>query len=98
MAVAAIGAVIASQSTAQAALAAPAAKVVHAAPHGSGKSCTAARPCSPQVARDAARTIGGRDVRVELSGGTYELREPLALGTVDSGRDGHTVTWTAAPS
>lgn len=95
MAAAAVGAVIAPQSPAQAV--APAAKVIHAAPHGSGTSCTAAHPCSPQAARDAARTIGGRDVRIELADGTYEMSEPLALGAADSGRDGHTVTWTAAP-
>ncbi|WP_371526111.1 right-handed parallel beta-helix repeat-containing protein [Streptomyces sp. NBC_01283] len=97
MAFAAVGAVIAPRSTAQAAPAAPATKVVHAAPHGSGKACTPARPCSPQAARDAARTIGGRDVRIELADGTYEMSEPLVLGAADSGRDGHTVTWNAAP-
>ncbi|WP_232792309.1 galactose-binding domain-containing protein [Actinacidiphila yeochonensis] len=38
-----------------------------------------------------------RDVRVELAGGTYRMAAPLALGPQDSGRDGHTVTWAAAP-
>ncbi|MGW7074581.1 right-handed parallel beta-helix repeat-containing protein [Streptomyces sp. NPDC054866] len=94
LAVAAVAAaVIAPQSTAQAA---PGPKVIHAAPHGSGKSCTANRPCSPQAARDVARTVSGRDIRVELADGTYEMSEPLKLGAADSGRDGHTVTWTAA--
>lgn len=93
VAIAAVGAVITPQSAAQAA---PGPKVVHAAPNGSGDSCTATRPCSPWAARDAARSVDGRDVRVELAGGTYEMREPLRLGAADSGRDGHTVTWAAA--
>lgn len=98
-ALAALAAVIAPQSAAQAAQAAQAApgpKILHVAPDGSGEACTTARPCSPRAARDAARTIGGRDIRVELADGTYEMNEPLELGAADSGRDGHTVTWTAA--
>ncbi|WP_055698687.1 discoidin domain-containing protein [Streptomyces silaceus] len=75
----------------------PGPRVLHAAPHGSGDACSAARPCSPTGARDAARTIDGRDIRVELADGTYEVTEPLELGAADSGRGGHTVTWTAAP-
>ncbi|MET9148248.1 right-handed parallel beta-helix repeat-containing protein [Streptomyces sp. NPDC004042] len=74
-----------------AAQAAPAPKVLHAAPHGSGSRCTQGRPCSVEGARNAARAIGGRDVRVELADGTYELDAPLRLGGQDSG-----VTWTAA--
>ncbi|MEV0524033.1 right-handed parallel beta-helix repeat-containing protein [Streptomyces sp. NPDC050439] len=93
VALAALGAVIAPQGVAQAA---PGPKVIHAAPHGSGESCTATRPCTPRAARDAARTVSGRDVRIELGDGTYELSKPLKLGAADSGRDGHTVTWTAA--
>ncbi|MEV0318372.1 right-handed parallel beta-helix repeat-containing protein [Streptomyces sp. NPDC050659] len=80
----------------QAARAAQGPKVLHAAPKGSGADCTATRPCTPQAARDAARDVGGQDVRIELADGTYELSEPLKLGAQDSGRDGHTVTWTAA--
>ncbi|MGW5733675.1 MULTISPECIES: right-handed parallel beta-helix repeat-containing protein [Streptomyces] len=94
LALAAAGAVIAPQGTAQAA---PGTTVVHAAPHGASHSCTAARPCSLRAARDKARTIDGHDVRVELADGTYEMNAPLTLGAADSGRDGHTVTWTAAP-
>ncbi|WP_367046779.1 right-handed parallel beta-helix repeat-containing protein [Streptomyces sp. Je 1-332] len=94
---AALAAVIAPQSAAQSAQAAPRPKIFHVAPDGSGASCTATRPCSPQAARDAARTVSGRDIRVELADGTYEMSQPLELGAADSGRDGHTVTWTAAP-
>ncbi|WP_406066876.1 right-handed parallel beta-helix repeat-containing protein [Streptomyces sp. NBC_01077] len=74
----------------------PAPKVLHAAPDGSGSTCSTGRPCSLTGARDAARRIGGRDVRVELADGTYTLTQPLTLGEEDSGRDDRTVTWTAA--
>ncbi|HEY3716582.1 MAG TPA: right-handed parallel beta-helix repeat-containing protein, partial [Jatrophihabitantaceae bacterium] len=37
------------------------------------------------------------DVVVELAGGTYYLAAPLQFGSQDSGRNGHPVTWTAAP-
>lgn len=90
---AALGSVIAPQSAAQAN---PGPKILHATPNGSGESCTVTRPCTPSAARDAARTVSGRDIRIELAGGAYELSEPLKLGAADSGRDGHTVTWTAA--
>ncbi|MFZ3562060.1 right-handed parallel beta-helix repeat-containing protein [Streptomyces sp. BH055] len=66
--------------------------VLHAAPHGSGSACGSADPCSLDGARDAARTVTGKSVRVELADGTYELSNPLALDDKDSG-----VTWAAAP-
>uniref|UniRef100_UPI0015F0CDA4 right-handed parallel beta-helix repeat-containing protein n=1 Tax=Streptomyces phytophilus TaxID=722715 RepID=UPI0015F0CDA4 len=47
-------------------------------------------------ARDLARR-GDGDVRVSLLKGTHRLDSPLRFGAADSGRDGHTVTWTAAP-
>lgn len=72
-------------------------KVLHAAPHGTGSACTTSRPCSLDAARDTARTVEGREVRVELADGTYALTKPLTLGEADSGREGHPVTWTAAP-
>lgn len=37
------------------------------------------------------------DVRVLLTGGTYELTAPLQFGTRDGGRNGHTVTWQSVP-
>ncbi|MEU1369867.1 right-handed parallel beta-helix repeat-containing protein [Streptomyces sp. NPDC005803] len=72
--------------------AAPGARPLYAAPDGHGTSCTAARPCAPEEARDLARTVTGRDVRVLLKDGTYRLGEPLKLGAADSG-----VSWSAAP-
>ncbi|MFE9489590.1 right-handed parallel beta-helix repeat-containing protein [Streptomyces sp. NPDC006641] len=96
-AAAASAAVLAALLAAPAAQAAPGARTLYAAPDGHGTSCTVARPCTPEGARDRARTETGRDVRVLLKSGTYELDRPLELGAADSGKNGHTVTWTAAP-
>ena len=38
-----------------------------------------------------------RDIVVELGDHTYRLTAPLIMGTADGGRNGHKVTWTAAP-
>ncbi|MFB6712584.1 right-handed parallel beta-helix repeat-containing protein [Streptomyces sp. NPDC056358] len=96
-AAAATAAVLAALLSAPAALAAPGVRTLYAAPDGHGSSCTAARPCTPEGARDEARTETGRDVRVLLKNGTYKRDAPLKLGAADSGKDGHTVTWAAAP-
>ncbi|MFD7498734.1 right-handed parallel beta-helix repeat-containing protein [Streptomyces sp. NPDC059832] len=96
-AAAASAAVLAALLAAPAAQAAPGTRTLYAAPDGHGTSCTVARPCTPEGARDQARTETGRDVRVLLKNGTYELDQPLELGPADSGKNGRTVTWTAAP-
>ncbi|WP_347597595.1 NEW3 domain-containing protein [Acrocarpospora sp. B8E8] len=44
----------------------------------------------------AAVAQGDRDVIVELLDGIHRLNAPLRLDAADSGRNGHTVTWTAA--
>jgi hypothetical protein len=49
-----------------------------------------------QRARDLAAQ-GDGDVTVTLLDGTHRLSEPLRFDAADSGRDGHTVTWQAAP-
>jgi hypothetical protein len=49
-----------------------------------------------QRARDLAAR-GDGDVTVTLLDGTHRLSEPLRFDAADSGRDGHTVTWKAAP-
>ncbi|MEV8209396.1 hypothetical protein AB0P40_30135 [Streptomyces sp. NPDC079189] len=85
-------AALAALVAAPAAQAAPGTRTLYAAPDGHGATCTVARPCSPEGARDQARTETGRDIRVLLKGGTYQLDAPLRLGAEDSGRDGHTVT------
>lgn len=97
-AAAASAAVLAALLAAPAAQAAPGARTLYAAPDGHGTSCTVARPCTVEGARDRARTETGRDVRVLLKNGTYQLDRPLELGAADSGKNGHTVTWTAAPA
>ncbi|MFF3171586.1 right-handed parallel beta-helix repeat-containing protein [Streptomyces sp. NPDC057900] len=91
-AAAATAAFLAALLTAPAAQAAPGARTLYAAPDGRGTSCTVSRPCTPQDARDRARTEQGRDVRVLLKDGTYRLDAPLKLGPDDSG-----TTWAAAP-
>ncbi|MEU9204809.1 right-handed parallel beta-helix repeat-containing protein [Streptomyces sp. NPDC048332] len=91
-AAAATAAVLTALLAAPAAQAAPGTRTLYAAPDGRGDSCTAARPCTPEGARDLARAVTGHDVRVLLKDGTYRLDEPLKLGAVDSG-----VTWAAAP-
>ncbi|ROQ59683.1 parallel beta helix pectate lyase-like protein [Streptomyces sp. 840.1] len=83
---------LAALLAAPAAQAAPGTRTLYAAPDGRGASCTAVRPCTPQGARDLARTENGRDVRVLLKDGTYRLDAPLELGPDDSG-----TTWSAAP-
>lgn len=37
------------------------------------------------------------DIVVELGDHVYQLDAPLMMGTADGGRNGHSVTWTAAP-
>ncbi|MFB8032450.1 right-handed parallel beta-helix repeat-containing protein [Streptomyces sp. NPDC056004] len=96
-AAAASAAFLAALLVAPTAQAAPGARTLYAAPDGHGTSCTVARPCTPEGARDRARTEAGHDVRVLLKNGTYQLDQPLRLGAADSGKDGHTVTWSAAP-
>lgn len=96
-AAAATAAFLAALLAAPGAQAAPGARSLYVSPDGRGSSCTVARPCTPEAARDLARTETGRDVRVLLKDGTYKRDEPLRLGAADSGKNGHTVTWTAAP-
>ncbi|HEY9329054.1 MAG TPA: right-handed parallel beta-helix repeat-containing protein [Streptomyces sp.] len=91
-AAAATAAVLTALLAAPTAQAAPGTSTLYAAPDGRGTSCTVARPCTPEAARDLARSVTGHDVRVLLKDGTYRLDEPLKLGAADSG-----VTWTAAP-
>ena len=43
-----------------------------------------------------AAAKGKGDVTVVLADGTYRIDSPLEFRAEDSGRDGHTVRWTAA--
>ncbi|MEV7399999.1 right-handed parallel beta-helix repeat-containing protein [Streptomyces sp. NPDC091267] len=96
-AAAATAAFLAALLAAPGAQAAPGTRTLYASPDGRGSACTAARPCTLESARDLARTETRREVRVLLKDGTYKRDEPLRLGAADSGKDGRTVTWTAAP-
>jgi hypothetical protein len=74
---------------------------VHVAPSGTGSACSAAEPCSLSAAQAAVRSMVGSmsgDIAVQLAGGVYRLTSPLAFTAADSGANGHTVTWQAAPS
>ncbi len=79
----------------------PPARVVHAAPAGSGVACTAHRPCSIAQAKTATRGVlanqrrtgRGAAVIVALAGGTYRLGTPLVFGPEDSGVGSARVTW-----
>ncbi|MFC5910508.1 RICIN domain-containing protein [Streptacidiphilus monticola] len=73
---------------------------VYASPTGGGTACSAAAPCSLTQAKANVEAIDGNmsgDIVVQLAGGTYRLTAPLSLGTADSGSNGHTVYWQAAP-
>ena len=63
-------------------------------------------PSSPGVIRApsvyAAQTLAAAlaahgNVTVELETGTYRLPRPLTFTARDAGRNGHTITWEAAP-
>jgi L-alanine-DL-glutamate epimerase-like enolase superfamily enzyme len=60
---------------------------------------TMTRPLATLVeAQRRARAVAANgDVAVLLLDGTYRLSAPLRFGPADSGSDGHTVTWRAAP-
>nr|QEO73836.1 hypothetical protein [uncultured bacterium] len=72
---------------------------VYAAPQGrDGGRCDTRHPCSLKRAQEVVRSASHtkRDITVVLDGGTYRLAEPLRFDARDSGRGGHSVTWTAA--
>jgi len=74
---------------------------LYAAPAGTGSGCSAAQPCSVPAAQAAVRSmVNGMsgDIVVQLADGVYRLSTPLRLTAADSGTNGHTVIWQAAPS
>ncbi len=71
---------------------------VHAAPNGSGSSCTEAQPCSLTGARNFVRTKNSNmtgNIIVQLAGGRYILSETLRLEGADSGSNGHSIIYRA---
>jgi hypothetical protein len=68
---------------------------VSAAPGGDG---SAAKPFGTiEAARDAARTIKDRPVRIVIGGGHYVVRDGLVLSEEDSGSPERPMVYTAAP-
>jgi len=73
---------------------------VFASPSGSASACTASQPCSLSSAQAAVRSMVGAmsgDIVVQLADGVYRVTSPLTFTAADSGTNGHTVIWQAAP-
>ena len=78
-----------------------AATTLYASPSGTGTTCSSAQPCSLAGAQTAVRSLNDSmsdDIVVQLADGVYRLSAPLRLTADDSGTNGHTVVWQAAPS
>ncbi|MCW6007153.1 ricin-type beta-trefoil lectin domain protein [Micromonospora sp. CPCC 205371] len=81
------------------ALAAP--TILYASASGTGTACSSAQPCSLTAAQAAVRSLNDAmsdDIVVQMADGVYRLSSPLRLTAEDSGTNGHTVVWQAAPS
>ena len=93
------GTVIAAALIPLGAQAAPA-TTYYVSPDGTGTACSVGQPCSITQAKTAVRAINDSmtgDIVVQLADGTYRLTAPLTFTSADSGTNGHTVTWQAAP-
>ena len=79
----------------------PSSHTYYAAPDGRDNGqCKEGAPCSLDRAKQLARKLAGKgkqDVVVELADGTYRLSSPLRFDAQDGGRNGHQVSWRAAP-
>ena len=75
--------------------------VYYASPDGRDQGeCQQQHPCSLEQVQGVVRheaAKGKGDVTVVLADGTYRIDHPLEFRAQDSGQDGHTVRWTAAP-
>ena len=74
---------------------------LYTSPNGSGTACTSAQPCPLSQAQTAVRALAPTmtgDIVVQLAGGTYALSSPLTFTPADSGANGYTVYWQAAPA
>jgi hypothetical protein len=74
---------------------------VYVSPAGSGTACTSTQPCSLAQAQTTVRGLTPSmtgDIVVQLAGGTYPLNAPLTFTAADSGTNGQTVSWQAAPN
>ncbi|WP_341996860.1 PxKF domain-containing protein [Microbacterium sp. LWH7-1.2] len=73
---------------------------LYVAPEGTGTVCAADNACSVEEAKRQVRGLApdmSGDITVVLAAGTYRLADPLHFGAEDSGTNGHTVSWVAAP-
>ncbi|HWU32401.1 MAG TPA: hypothetical protein VN108_05980, partial [Marmoricola sp.] len=73
---------------------------LYASPTGSGGECVATQPCalSEVQALVSSAISGGKDVVVQLAGGTYTLSAPLAPASGSAGLfSQHRVIYRAAP-
>ncbi|MEH0516850.1 right-handed parallel beta-helix repeat-containing protein [Streptomyces sp. B21-079] len=87
---------VASAGTAQAATM----TTLYASPSGTGTACSVTQPCSITQAQTSVRAVNAGmtgDIVVQLADGTYRLSAPLSFTAADSGNNGHTVVWKAAP-
>nr|WSZ20572.1 right-handed parallel beta-helix repeat-containing protein [Streptomyces canus] len=87
---------VASAGTAQAATM----TTLYASPSGTGTACSSTQPCSITQAQTSVRAVNAGmtgDIVVQLADGTYRLSAPLSFTAADSGNNGHTVVWKAAP-
>jgi hypothetical protein len=78
----------------------PSPVIFHVSPAGDDSaSGDAAHPFRTLArAQQAVRGDAGQhDVTVLIADGDYQLAAPLAFSRLDGGRNGHLVTWTAAP-
>ncbi|MGH8868770.1 MAG: right-handed parallel beta-helix repeat-containing protein [Actinomycetes bacterium] len=75
--------------------------IVHASPRGLDTGmCDARQPCSLDRTQEVVRgeaAKGESDITVELADGVYRVVDPLEFRSKDGGRNGHTVSWQAAP-
>jgi hypothetical protein len=98
---AAVGSAAAFVVFSPAAPASAAATTIFASPSGSGSACSSSQPCSLAGAQAAVRSMTGGmsgDIVVQLADGIYRQTSPLRFTAADSGTNGHTVSWQAAPS
>ncbi|WP_243705949.1 RICIN domain-containing protein [Micromonospora sp. KC721] len=94
-------ALTATAVVASAAPASAAPTTLYASPSGTGTVCSSAQPCSLTAAQAAVRSLNDAmsdDIVVQLADGVYRLSAPLRLTADDSGSNGHTIVWRAAPS
>jgi Right handed beta helix region len=60
--------------------------------------CSPQRPCSLQGAQTRVRSVksqGSSSIVVHIAAGTYPLHQPLIFTSLDSGVEGHSITWKA---